>query len=214
MCISGYYCHNTNAYFSQCIPATSTSSSSSTTKCNNSICEDHINSCGMTYGGCYLAGTCGGPVPSFTAPPCVSPTPTSTCITGPTIVTMITSTCTYTRCEDHINSCGMTYGGCFLDPLCGGTRPTFTTPPCPVTMPPSGCPFTECGYVSNPCGPSIRTCFLAGACGGTTPGPRTSTCAPSQSTSTWVYTTSNPVPSSTTILTIRTPIRTGVPTPI
>lgn len=208
-CVSGYYCNQFNAYYSQCIPgAASPTTSKGISSCSTStyVCEDFVNSCGMTYGGCYLAPSCGGAVPTFTAPTCGPPTPSST-----------TTTCSYTRCEDHINSCGMTYGGCFLDPLCGGTFPTFTIPTCSntVTIPPSGCPFTECAYVSNPCGPSIRTCFLAGACGGTTPGPRTSTCAPSESTTSWIYTTSNPVSSSSTTLNFYTthmPRRTPAPT--
>lgn len=141
--------------------------------------------------------------PSITKPPRPSKTSSSS---------SSSSRCDYTRCEDYINGCGMPYGGCFLDPFCGGTIPTFSIPLCTntITNVPSGCPFMDCTYVSNPCGASIHTCFLASACGGTVPGPRTSTCGSSESSSSWDYTTSDigttsPTTTKTTLISIPEP---------
>lgn len=62
-------------------------------------------------------------------------------LAGPTITyapsssTPCTSTCSSTLCADYINSCGQTYGGCYL--ACSGyTTPSFADPGCPPTTKP------------------------------------------------------------------------------
>nr|OQO21278.1 hypothetical protein B0A51_13130 [Rachicladosporium sp. CCFEE 5018] len=124
-CPPGYPCQRENDYFSNCLPVTTTSSISSitttppptttssslsTTKsCASTVCQDFINSCGQTYGGCYPY--CSGFTrPTFTPPPCTTttrppPTTTKPPATSPPS-TSATTKCTQTLCEDFINSCG------------------------------------------------------------------------------------------------------------
>jgi hypothetical protein len=99
----------------------------SSTTCTSSICEDYVNTCHQTYGGCYAA--CSGlPRPTFTDPYDCTKTKTTSVPTVPTSKTSTAkSTCALTRCEDYINACHQTYGGCYA--ACSGLpRPTFTDP--------------------------------------------------------------------------------------
>ncbi|KAI0123351.1 hypothetical protein BJ170DRAFT_641498 [Xylariales sp. AK1849] len=51
---------------------------------SSTVCEDFINECGQTYGGCFSACT---PWPTFTAPACTPTSTTKQIITSPPIVT-------------------------------------------------------------------------------------------------------------------------------
>ncbi|OQO10588.1 hypothetical protein B0A48_03886 [Cryoendolithus antarcticus] len=196
-CPPGYPCQRENDYFSNCLPVTTTSTTSSitttptttsssisTTKsCASTVCQDFINSCGQTYGGCYPY--CSGFTrPTFTPPPCTTttkspptttkppPPPTTTkppTTSSPSIST--TTKCTLTLCEDFINSCGRMYGGCY--PYCSGyTRSTFTDPGCPTTTTttsssssitttakPTSCTSTRCEDNVNACGKTYGGCY-------------------------------------------------------
>ncbi|KAK0618266.1 hypothetical protein B0T17DRAFT_331686 [Bombardia bombarda] len=113
------------------------------------ICFDTVNACGVKWGACY--DKC-KPSEKPLGPYCVPPTPTSasatstpvtvtltTSVSGPSTVTAPPNTSVTgsgcgtsagsgaTICWDGINSCGMTYGGCFAD--CR-PWPTFTPPAC------------------------------------------------------------------------------------
>ncbi|KAH8664411.1 hypothetical protein BX600DRAFT_464396 [Xylariales sp. PMI_506] len=103
---------------------TTTTKPTTTTDCSAlTVCEDFINECGQTYGGCFSACT---PWPTFTPPPCSLTTTTTT--TTPST----TDTCTGTICRDYFETCSngetLTYGGCL--PAC--VTPTYTPPPCPT----------------------------------------------------------------------------------
>lgn len=122
------------------------------TTCTSTICEDHFNDCGQTYGGCYEA--CSGYTkPVFTDPGC--PTTTSKPITT-SKPTSKPATCTETICVDTVNSCGQTYGGCY--PICSGyTKPLFIDPGCPTTtQPPTSTPTSTC--TESICVDSINSC--------------------------------------------------------
>ncbi|OQO07910.1 hypothetical protein B0A48_06702 [Cryoendolithus antarcticus] len=225
-CPPGYPCQRENDYFSNCLPATTTStttsitttptttsSSLSTTKsCASTVCQDFINSCGQTYGGCYLY--CSGFTrPTFTPPPCTTTSkspPTTTKPPSTTLPPISTSTgtkCTQTLCEDFINSCGRMYGGCY--PFCIGdptaTRRSFTDPGCPTTTPTTSptitskppsttlpptliststkCTLTLCEDLINSCGRAYGGCYEV--CGAyTRPSFTVPTCPPTTTPST------------------------------
>lgn len=60
--------------------------------------------------------------------------------------------CPQDLCALYYNECGEPYGGCFLDPICGGKWPDYTPPPCPYgytpysDYDPSGSPYTTYVY--------------------------------------------------------------------
>ncbi|TGZ81424.1 hypothetical protein EX30DRAFT_262651 [Ascodesmis nigricans] len=95
---------------------TATVSPSPTSSCVT-ICADYINECGQMYGGCFPDPACTGGTawPTFSKPPCTSPTGSPY------------PTCGF-RCVDAVNECGMKYGGCYDS--CAGPFP-FPAPPCP-----------------------------------------------------------------------------------
>ncbi|KAK3382886.1 hypothetical protein B0T24DRAFT_661492 [Lasiosphaeria ovina] len=106
------------------------------------LCIDGINKCGVRYGGCYdVCDKAARP----SAPPCPQLTTTITTITSIFPITSTTATIVTTQtppaenncssqtvCWDGINSCGMTYGGCFS--ACR-PWPTFAAPPCATSEP-------------------------------------------------------------------------------
>ena len=61
--------------------------------------------------------------------------------------------CPQELCALYYNECGEAYGGCFLDPACGGYWPQFTPPACPYgytpypDYDPSGAPCST--YVND-----------------------------------------------------------------
>ncbi|OAR00615.1 hypothetical protein LLEC1_02797 [Akanthomyces lecanii] len=107
---------------------TSTSTTTSVDDCHTrTICIDNVNECGLWYGGCIPDCK---PYPTFSKPPC-PPTTTTTTTSVPTTSTTSADDChTRTICIDHVNECGLWYGGCIPD--CK-PYPTFSKPPCPST---------------------------------------------------------------------------------
>lgn len=77
----------------------------SSTSCETTLCQDFINSCGQTYGGCFAA--CPGfTTPSFTDPGC----PTITSSSSTLSTSLASETCSLTICADYVNDCGQMYG--------------------------------------------------------------------------------------------------------
>ena len=119
------YLTSTFAAVTIATPVTQPASSAET--CQSSTCAEFINTCGQTYGGCYLA--CPRyTIPVYSDPGC--PLPTAEERRQSTTF----SACSSTICVDYINDCGIRYGGCF--PACTGyTTPSFTTPTCSTPVP-------------------------------------------------------------------------------
>lgn len=100
-------------------------------ECPQTLCVDGVNSCGVSFGGCYDACQSGlRPTPA----PCSSSTSSSSTSTD--------NCSTRTVCADYINECGVWYGGCFPDCT---PWPTFTAPPCTSTS-------TSVSATKKPCG--------------------------------------------------------------
>jgi hypothetical protein len=80
--------------------------------------------------------------------------------TSPSYLLPYPSPCSLTLCDDRVNSCGQTYGGCY--PFCTGyPTPTFTDPGCdpsntpiPPTYPDPRCSITVTVTQSYPFYPS------------------------------------------------------------
>lgn len=126
--------------------------------CTNTICDEYINSCGQTYGGCYPS--CSGfTSPTFTDPGCPTITSSSSTLSA-------SASCQLTVCADHVNECGLMYGGCY--PACSGyPTPSFSVPPCPTTssssdpIPTASCTLTMCADYINECGMMYGGCYPA-----------------------------------------------------
>ncbi|KAI5851507.1 hypothetical protein DFP73DRAFT_157764 [Morchella snyderi] len=86
----------------------------------------HFLSLALALGAFYIQTAQAAPAPTEVPSPTITSPPSTTTFTS-------TATCSFSRCVDYIDACGHTYGGCFLDPLCGGTVPVFHPPNCPVT---------------------------------------------------------------------------------
>ncbi|KAM0714418.1 hypothetical protein Q7P37_010205 [Cladosporium fusiforme] len=108
-------------------PTTTPPPTSDPSTCTESICADYVNSCGISYGGCYPACT-GYTTPSFTDPGC--PLTTTSCSSSSS------KACEFV-CLDYFDECGNTYGpGCWTS-CSGGAIPTFTTPLCDADATPT-----------------------------------------------------------------------------
>ncbi|PQK08684.1 hypothetical protein BB8028_0001g07570 [Beauveria bassiana] len=107
-------------------PPTTTSSYDNCS--TRTICLDYVNECGIMYGGCVADCK---PWPTFSKPPCPSTTSTPITLTAtPTATASVDDCHKHTICIDHVNECGIMYGGCV--PACK-PYPTFSKPPCPST---------------------------------------------------------------------------------
>ncbi|KAF3097175.1 hypothetical protein TWF569_002947 [Orbilia oligospora] len=131
---------------------TTTKSTTSTTSCPT-LCIDYINTCGGMWGTC-VPRCPGSTLPTFTPPPCKSPTtPAITTTPPPTTTPRLTTTSTTscpTLCVDQLNSCGSWWGTCI--PRCPGqTMTAVTPPPCTGTRTtivnplPTLRPWEQCG---------------------------------------------------------------------
>ncbi|KXJ93462.1 hypothetical protein Micbo1qcDRAFT_232979 [Microdochium bolleyi] len=141
---------------SPCSPQYPTITPSPSSCSSRTVCADYIKTCTeqgistqIMYGGCFPDCK---PWPTFTAPPCPTKPPVSSCTNSRSI------------CVDNIKTCPgvgtssilLPYGGCFRD--CK-PWPTFTPPPCPT--PSSSRPSSSsCTNTISVCADYFRTCTL------------------------------------------------------
>ncbi|KAI5778764.1 hypothetical protein EDC01DRAFT_756553 [Geopyxis carbonaria] len=89
--------------------------------------------------------------------------------------TSITHPYTCTRCEDYFDDCGHTWGGCYVVPSCGGTKPVWEKPTCvpttttTTTVPTDDASCTLCADYFDECGHTWGGCYRVPECGGTVP---------------------------------------------